>query len=96
MHDKTILNRKLSLFCLDDQNERNFLVVIKQEVTEEGMKLLPVLSIEQKDAIRFETVSKANKYFSFLTENFNENFFYCILPEEKSDEENISEEEKSS
>lgn len=90
--EEQISGRKLSLFCLDEDCTRQYLVTLKKELTEEGTSILPIFSEDESEAFTFGSVEMASKYFSFLTENITEfDFFYCILPEA---EEKISEEEK--
>ncbi len=87
-----IAGRKLSLFCLDEDCERQYLVSLKRELTEEGVAILPIFSGDESEAFTFDTVEMASKYFGFLTENIEDfDFFYCILPEAG---EKIKEEEK--
>ena len=94
--EEQISGRKLSLFCLDEGNERMYLENLAKEVDDEGnLCFRPIFSEESTGAYAFATLSMALKYSKFLKDNLDIDFFYCILPENLvEDEEKITEEEK--
>lgn len=82
LSEEQVSGRQLSLFCLDDNCQRMYLENLeKQDDSKGNIYFNPILTAQPEKAYSFPSISMASQYSSFLKDNLNIEFFYCILPE---------------